>query len=85
LNSPNNFSEEENANKSLFLNEEQSDILFKVEGKIIPAHKSILTKKSRYFANLFKSGMVESRQQIIEMNDFEEQIFKGFALFLPPF
>ncbi len=60
------------------MNKEKSDILFKVEDKLIPTQKQILIQKSRYFANLFKSGMVETRQEIIEINDCEENVFIGF-------
>lgn len=61
------------------MNEEASDITFKVQDKTLPAHKPILTQKSRYFANLFNSGMLESKQKTIEMNDFEYNTFEGFA------
>ncbi len=40
---------------SLFLNENESDIKFKIKDKIIPAHKKILIQKSKFFANLFNS------------------------------
>jgi len=59
------------------MSEEESDISFKIEDKIIPAHKKILTQRSRYFANLFESGMVESRQQVLEINDCEYNVFQG--------
>ncbi len=38
------------------MNEEEADIIFKIQEKTIPAHKTILTQKSRYFTNLFKSN-----------------------------
>jgi len=41
--------------KSLFMNEEQSDIKFNVGDQIIPAHKQVLIEKSKYFTNLFNS------------------------------
>jgi len=37
------------------MNEKESDVKFKVEEKMIPAHKKVLTEKSRFFASLFKS------------------------------
>jgi len=67
------------------MNEEESDISFKVEDKIIPAHKRILIQRSPYFASLFDSGMVESRQQVIEINDCEYSIFKGFMIIFHSF
>jgi len=67
----------------LFMNEEGSDITFEIEGdKTIPAHKEILIKKSPYFANLFNSGMIESRQKVIEIEDCEYLVFKEFLRFL---
>jgi len=64
------------------MNEIEADvnITFKIEGKAISAHKTILIQRSRYFANLFKSGMIESRQEIIEVQDCEYHVFKGECL-----
>jgi len=59
------------------LSQNESDITLKVEGQIIPAHKRILMKKSRYFGKVFKSGMAESKQKIIEIKDCEYDVFKG--------
>jgi len=71
---------------SLFMSQDGSDIDFKIEGKVIPAHKWVLLKKSRYFKNLFNSGMVESRQDVIEIKDCGYEVFKGkrrfYCLFL---
>ncbi len=78
--------------KALFMNKGGSDIQFKVQDKIIPAHKQILILKSKYFAGLFNStyimkfslillgGMIESRQEIIEINGCEFPVFQGFFL-----
>jgi len=74
--------EEEEHLSSLFMNENESDITFKIQDKIIPAHRSILAQKSRYFANLFNSGMIESRQQVIEIPDCEYDVFQEFVRFL---
>ena len=68
--------------KSRFMDEKGSDITFKIGDKTIPAHKEILTQKSKYFDGLFKSGMTESRQEIIEINDCEYLPFKGLHPFL---
>jgi len=73
---------EERRLRSLFMSQEGSDITFQVENKTIPAHKEILIKKSQYFANLFNSGMVESRQQILEIEDCEYDLFKEFLRFI---
>ena len=47
---------EQKCMKSLFMNEEESDVAFKVQDEMIPAHKQILIDKSKYFAGLFKSN-----------------------------
>jgi len=67
---------------SLFMNEEESDVVFEIEGQTIPAHKEILIQKSQYFANLFNSGMIESRQQVIKVPDCEYRVFQEFLRFL---
>ena len=51
-------SPEEKRLESLFLSDKESDITFKVQGKLIPAHKEVLIQKSRYFANLFNSNQL---------------------------
>jgi len=70
-------SAEENRIISLFMSEEDSDIAFKIQDQIIPAHKQILIEKSKYFSNLFNSEMIESRQEILEIQDSEYLVFKG--------
>jgi len=37
------------------MNETESDVKFKVQDQVIPVHKEVLIKKSRFFAGLFKS------------------------------
>ena len=41
--------------RSLFMNEKESDIAFKIQDKTIHAHKQVLIAKSKFFANLFNS------------------------------
>jgi len=62
---------------SLFMSQLESDIAFKVQDQLIPAHKQFLLKKSRYFKNVFNSGMAESRRDVIDIQDCEYDIFKG--------
>jgi len=64
------------------MSEKGSDVAFKLEGKILPAHKDILIQKSQYFAGLFNSGMIESRQNVIEIPDCEYQVFQEFLRYL---
>jgi len=67
---------------SLFMNQRESDVAFKVQDKILPAHKERLIQKSKYFKNLFNSGMIESRQEIIEFPDCEYIVFQEFMRFI---
>jgi len=48
--------EEEEHFEYWFLNEEGSDITFKIQGKTLPAHKQVLIQNPRYFADLFSSN-----------------------------
>jgi len=59
-----------------------SDIAFKSDEKVIPAHKQVLVKRSRYFEGLFNSGMAESKQDVIEIKDCEYEIFKELLRWL---
>ncbi len=65
-------SAEEEQTRSQFLKETKPDISFKVQDKLIPAHKQILMEESQYFANVFNS---ESKQEIIEVQDCESGVF----------
>jgi len=69
---------EEQNFKALFMNEKESDIIFQVQDKTFPAHKHVLIQKSKYFANLFNSGMVESRQDVIEIQECDDLTFQEF-------
>jgi len=42
--------------KLSFMNSERSDATLKVQDKLIPAHKEVLIKRSKYFAALFNSS-----------------------------
>jgi len=78
------------------MNEEESDIKFKVQEEILPAHKKVLINKSRFFAGLFKSkrlfnlsklifvslgGMAETKQDVIEIKDCDFVVFRGHFLY----
>ncbi len=49
------LSPEQQLLKSFCMSEKEADIKFKVQEKIISAHKQVLIEKSRFFAGLFKS------------------------------
>jgi len=58
------------------------DITFEVESELIPAHKWWLTQRSKYFANMFSSGMLETQSDKIVISDVKATTFKAFLEFL---
>ena len=42
------------------MNEKESDVKFKVQDQIVPAHKEVPIIKSQFFAGLFKSNDIDS-------------------------
>jgi len=59
-----------------------SDISFEVGSETIPAHKWWLAQKSRYFANMFSSGMLEAQASKITITDMTATAFRAFLEFL---
>jgi len=59
-----------------------SDISFQVGDRTITAHKIILRTRSEYFKNLFSSGMLECRQKVITVDDFEFDIFMAMIEYI---
>jgi len=59
-----------------------SDISFEVEDQVIPAHKWWLTKRSKYFMNMFSSGMAETQASKITITDMKASTFKAFLEYL---
>jgi hypothetical protein len=46
-----------------------TDLKFFVEGKVIPVHKIVMYARSEYFEKLMSSGMKESRQSEVKLQD----------------
>jgi len=59
-----------------------SDVTFEVEGQLISAHKWWLWNRSKYFANMFASGMTEANTSNIVVSDITVNTFRGFLEFL---
>ena len=57
-------------NNSLF-----SDIQFLVEGRLVYAHKAVVTRLSKHFSIMFTSGMRESRESSVEFSDIRLPVF----------
>jgi hypothetical protein len=61
--------------KELLQKNDFYDVKFKVEEKEIPAYKGILICRCPYFANLFKSGMKEAQDQIIDVPNVKYAVY----------
>jgi len=59
-----------------------SDVTFEVESEQIPAHKWWLCKRSKYFANMFSSGMIEAKSSKIAVTDMSAATFRAFLEYL---
>jgi len=72
--------------KSLLFSENHSDIrfYFKATDEYIHAHKAILSARSQYFNAMFRreSGMKESKNSVIEINDYGKDIFSLMLEFI---
>lgn len=68
--------------KSFFTEAPYSDVTFEVEGQHISAHKWWLCNRSKYFANMFSSGMAEANTSKIVVSDITANTFRAFLEFL---
>jgi len=66
----------------LLENQTNADVTFSVQGEKIKAHKLILLARSEYFANMFKSEMVENITNEVEVPDVDPLVFKGLLEYL---
>lgn len=67
---------------ALYLNDEYSDIILKVDGTKFHAHKVILAARSEYFRALLFGGMRESQQSEIELKDTSIDAFKALLKYI---
>ncbi|XP_063230023.1 BTB/POZ domain-containing protein 9 [Bacillus rossius redtenbacheri] len=61
---------------ALYLNDEYSDVVLKIEGQPFHGHKAILAARSEYFRALLFGGMRESQQSEIELKGTTLAAFK---------
>ncbi len=59
-----------------------SDVVFKVEDTEIKAHKIILVARSEYFRAMFLSGMKESTDKTIPIQDVSSSTFRNLLQFI---
>ena len=62
--------------KTLYLNKQLCDITFKIDNTLYYAHKVALASSSNFLGGMIMSGMQESGQSIIELNNVEKHLFK---------
>jgi len=68
--------------EKLFINRSGTDVTFFIEGKEIKAHKAILLARSPVFAAMMESGMKESIENRIEIDDIVPDIFEALLRFI---
>ena len=61
--------------KAMVDNDEFSDVVFKVDGESVHAHKSILAGRCEHFAAMFRSGMRESVEGEIVIPNASRNVF----------
>jgi len=66
----------------LFTNQLATDVSFIVDGKEIKAHKAILSARSPVFAAMLLSGMKESAENRVEIDDIAPDIFEALLRFI---
>jgi len=67
---------------NFFETDEDTDISFEVNGKIIKAHKTILRARSSYFRGMFSSGMKEARAGVVKIGNMSPALFKDMIKFV---
>ena len=68
--------------EKLFNNRSGTDVCFIIEEKEIKAHKLILSTRSPVFAAMVESGMKESLENHVEINDIAPDIFEALLRFV---
>lgn len=68
--------------KSLFLKQENCDVVLRVKGQEFPAHKAILIARSPVFASMFRYDMKEKQTGIVDIEDCDPSSFSDFLCFL---
>lgn len=68
--------------KELYYEDKTKDVIIKVSGKELRAHKIILTSRSPVFRRMFNAQMKESSTGIIEMFDFPYEVISSLIEFI---
>jgi len=59
-----------------------ADLVFRVQGEEIKAHKAFLAARCSYFNNMFQSGMIEGNSNVIEVAEIKPKTFEAFLEFV---
>lgn len=68
--------------EDLLLSGNNSDVIIKVDGQELKAHKSIIVARSPVFTSMFKYETSEKITGIVEIEDCEPNIFKEFLHYI---
>jgi speckle-type POZ protein len=68
--------------EELFNNMSSSDVSFNIGGREFPAHKLILSARSKYFAAMFKHPMKEKSTNQVNIEDIEPDVFQELLRFI---
>jgi len=68
--------------RKLLKEKKDHDIIFRVQDQQIPAHRDVLSIRSSYFSKMFSSGMQESHQKEIIINEISSKAFEALLKYL---
>eukprot|EP01122_Echinamoeba_exundans_P006691 TRINITY_DN1934_c0_g1_i4.p1 TRINITY_DN1934_c0_g1~~TRINITY_DN1934_c0_g1_i4.p1 ORF type:complete len:633 (-),score=68.00 TRINITY_DN1934_c0_g1_i4:1562-3460(-) len=55
-------------NRPEYIGHSTSDVTFRIDGRELPVHRSILSARSEYYKTMFMGGMVEATQRFIDVD-----------------
>lgn len=68
--------------KKLLNTREHSDVTISTGRNRLPVHKAILCARSKVFERMFQTDMLESKNQLIELDDLDFDVLEDFITFL---
>lgn len=72
----------QNIASELFDSEKGTDVIFVLNGAELRAHRCVLMIRSEYFDRMFSTDTQEKRDGIVEVPDFEPNVFKIMLEFI---
>ncbi|RBR12244.1 uncharacterized protein FIESC28_08730 [Fusarium coffeatum] len=71
--------------QNLYNNEEFSDLTIKCKGTEIKVHKMVLACHSQHFKKMFSGPWTESKENVLEIKDFEPAVVEAMLRFMYDF